>query len=63
MSKLCGFVWCHGVKDFSLWETDALLDSDLATIESILMKYDNTGTSVRNCWGDKISELMNENYD
>lgn len=62
MERLCGIVWCHGNKDFSVWETDAISAEDEAKIEAILAKYDTTGTSTRNAWDDKISDLFSEEY-
>ncbi len=60
-AKLCGFIFCHGHKDFSIWETDAISKEDSEAIQKILSKYDTEGTSVRNCW-DSISDIMNEEY-
>ena len=60
--KLCGMVWCHGNKDFGVWETDAISEEDQAKIEEILAKYDTTGTSERNAWDSKISDLFSEEY-
>lgn len=62
VNKLCGFVWCHGNKDFGVWETDAISAEDQAKIEEILAKYDTTGTSERSAWDSKISELFSEKY-
>lgn len=59
---LCGFVWCHGNKDFSLWETDAISEKDRHAIEAILAKYDTTGTSERSVWDRRISDVMCEEY-
>ena len=61
-NKLCGIVWCHGNKDFGVWETDAISAEDQAKIEEILAKYDTTGTSERNAWDSKISDLFSEEY-
>lgn len=61
-SILCGIVWCHGNKDFGVWETDAISAEDQAKIEEILAKYDTMGTSTRSAWNDKISELFCEEY-
>lgn len=61
-NKLCGIVWCHGNKDFGVWETDAISEEDQAKIEEILAKYDTTGTSERNAWDSKISDLFSEEY-
>ena len=58
---LCAFIWCHGNKDFSIWETDAISDSDLNRLENILSKYTNEGTSARNVYDD-IAEYVNEDY-
>lgn len=62
MDKLCGIVWCHGRKDFGVWETDAISEKDQAKIEEILAKYDTTGTSERSAWDSKISDLFSEEY-
>lgn len=62
VNKLCGFVWCHGNKDFGVWETDAISAEDQAKIEEILAKYDTTGTSERSAWDSKISDLFSEEY-
>lgn len=61
-NKLCGIVWCHGNKDFGVWETDAISTEDQAKIEEILAKYDTTGTSERSAWDSKISDLFSEEY-
>ena len=60
--KLCGFVWCHGNKDFSVWETDAISEEDTNKIEEILAKYDTTGTSERSVWDRKFSDVFSEEY-
>ena len=62
MSKLCGFVWCYGNKDFEVWETDAISAEDQAKIEEILSKYDTTGTSERSAWIREIKDLFCEEY-
>ena len=62
MSKLCGFVWCYGNKDFEVWETDAISVEDQAKIEEILSKYDTTGTSERSAWIREIKDLFCEEY-
>ena len=61
-TTLCGFIFCHGRKDFSVWETDAISKEDSEAIQKILNKYDTEGTSVRNCWDEKLSDVMNEEY-
>lgn len=48
--QLIGFVFKHGDKDYSLWETDAISTEDQRKINQILEKYDTTGTSIRNCY-------------
>ena len=58
---LCAFVYCHGNKDFSIWETDAISPEDLNRIDSILSKYSDTGSSVRNVYND-LSEYVSEDY-
>ena len=60
--KLCGFIWCYGKEDFALWETDAISNEDQSVIETILAKYEHTGSSARSCWDDRISELMWKEY-
>ena len=62
MSRLIGFIWCHGKKDFECWETDALSEKDQDAIEEILSKYDTKGTSERNVYDRKFSDVLNENY-
>ena len=59
---LCGFVWCHGRKDFSFWETDSLSMEDRAAIEAILSKYEAEGSSERRCWDRRICDMMIEEY-
>ena len=59
---LCGFVWCHGRKDFSVWETDALSVQDRNAIEDILNKYASYGTCESGVWDEKISEVFREEY-
>ena len=59
---LCGFVWCHGLRDFSLFEVN-LYPEDRAAIEGILARYANDGTSVRNAWDERLRDMVFENYD
>ena len=59
---LCGFVWCHGNKDFEVWETNAISADDRFAIEAILEKYIHDGTSERNAWNSKISDVFCEEY-
>ena len=58
---LCGFVWCHGEKDFSLFEVN-LSEEDRNAIEKILSKYECDGSSVRNAWDETISDMMMPEY-
>lgn len=60
--KLCGIVWCHGNRDFSVWETDAISEEDQAKIEEVLAKYDTTGTSTRSAWNESFFDLFSEEY-
>ena len=59
---LCGFVWCHGYKDFSAYEINSLSQEDREKIEKILLKYETDGSSVRNCWDEKFSDVFSELY-
>lgn len=59
--KLCGFVWYHGNRDFSAWEVQ-LRKEDRDAIEQILAKYETDGTSERNVWDRKFSDVFCENY-
>lgn len=59
---LCGFVWCHGFRDFSVFETDAISREDRAKIEEILAQYDTTGTSLSDCYDSKFSDALSERY-
>lgn len=59
--KLCGFVWCHGARDFSAWEVQ-LQKEDRDAIGQILAKYETDGTSERNVWDRKFSDVFCENY-
>jgi hypothetical protein len=58
---LCGFVWCHGDKDFSAWEVE-LRHEDREAIEKILSKYETEGSSERNVWDSKFSDVFAEKY-
>lgn len=58
---LCGFVWCHGNKDFSAYEVQ-LEKEDREAIEQILTKYETNGTSERNVWDRKFSDVFCEEY-
>ena len=58
---LCGFVWCFGYRDFEAWEVN-LEEDDRNAIEKILEKYNTYGTSVRNCWGEKFSDVFCSEY-
>ncbi len=60
-TKIIGFIFCHGPKDFSLWETDAISMEDQEKIWKILQKYDDTGSGERNVY-DKIKDMVCENY-
>lgn len=60
-AKLCGFVLCHGFKDFSVWEFD-ISAKDRMAIEAILSKYETEGTSVRNCYDSQFSDLFRAEY-
>ena len=59
--KLCGFVWCHGDKDFSAWEVN-LPDYVTDEIERILDNYSFEGTSERNVWDMKFNEVFSPEY-
>ena len=61
-SVLCGFVFCHGAEDFSLWETDAISNEDMHTILTILEKYQDKGSSVRNCYEEVVGSLVAPDY-
>ena len=41
--KIVGFVFDHGGKDYSLWQTDEISDEDSKKILEILGKYRNDG--------------------
>ena len=58
---LCGFVWCHGNKDFSLYEV-SLSEADRNAIEAVLAKYETEGSSVRNVWDETVSDVMMPEY-
>ena len=58
---LCGFVWCHGNKDFSCWEIE-LSEDDRRQIEVILSDYEWQGTSERSVWDRKFSDVFREEY-
>ncbi len=62
MSRLCGFVWCNGYKDFQAWEVDNLSDEDINTIETILAKYDTYGTAESNVYHRRFSDAFSEDY-
>ena len=58
---LCGFVWCHRNKDFSAWEVD-ITPEDQNAIEKILAKYETCGSSERNVWDSKFSDVFHVEY-
>lgn len=58
---LCGFVYCHGNKDFSAWEVD-ITPEDQKAIEEILAKYETCGSSERNVWDSKFSDVFHIEY-
>lgn len=60
-SKLCGFIFCHGDKDFSVWEGQ-FPEEVLERIEEILIEYDTIGTSTRNAYDLPLSELVSDVY-
>ena len=57
INELIGFVFKHDDKDYSLWLTDAISETDRNKIAEILEKYDTTGCSVRNVYDD-IERMM-----
>lgn len=61
LPTLCGFVFCHGNKDFSAWEVD-LPEHVREKIQMILDDYVFDGTSERNVWDRKFSDVFNEKY-
>ena len=54
---LCGFVWSHGEDDISAWCVD-LEKEDRDAIEKILMKYECSGYSLRNCYDLPFNEVF-----
>lgn len=58
---LCGFVWCHGKEDFSAWEVE-ITKQDQESIEKILSKYAIKGTSERNCYNSRFSDVFCDCY-
>lgn len=58
---LCGFVYCHGNKDFSCWEV-GLPETVNTQIQEILSKFELDGTSERNVWDMKFSDVLSEEY-
>lgn len=58
---LCGFVYCHGHKDFSAWEID-ITREDQEAIENILRKYETYGTSERSVYNEKFSDVFHVEY-
>lgn len=58
---LCGFVYCHGEKDFSAWEID-ITREDQEAIEQILGNYETYGTSERNVWDSNFSDVFHVKY-
>ena len=58
---LCGFVWCHGNKDFSALEVDITPEDQIA-IEHILAKYETCGSSERSVWDSKFSDVFHVEY-
>lgn len=60
-NTLCGFVWCHGKEDFSVWEVN-LRKEDRDAIEKILSKYETEGSSERNCYYSRFKDVFSEEY-
>ena len=54
---LCGFIWKHGDKDYSVLNVQ-LSKEDRIRIEEILQNYETDGYSVRNAYGEKISDIF-----
>lgn len=50
--KIIGIVYEHGCEDWSLFMTDEISNEDQIKISEILSKYDTTGYSVRNVYGE-----------
>ena len=61
-SVLCGFIFCHGYKDFSVWQTDAISNEDMKTILTILQKYENEGTSDRDVYCEYVGDCVQDDY-
>lgn len=59
--KLCGFVWCHGSRDFSAYEVN-LSRKDQEAIEEILSHYETEGSSLRNCYDYTFNTVFCECY-
>ena len=57
--KLCGFVFCHGEKDFSACEVD-ISEPDQDAIMKILEKYQDSGTSVTNVYDEQFCDIFRE---
>ena len=54
---LCGFVFCHGKKDYSVCQME-LAQEIQRKIEDILEDYINDGCSVRNAYEYTIKEMF-----
>ncbi len=48
MTNLVGFIWEHENKEISVHLVE-LLEEDINAIETILMKYEDKGVSIRGC--------------
>jgi hypothetical protein len=48
MTNLVGFIWEHENKEISTHLVE-LLEEDIKAIETILMKYEDKGVSIRGC--------------
>lgn len=58
---LCGFIYCHGYKDFSAWEVD-LPKEAINEINSILKKYSSYGSSERNVYNCRFCDVLHTEY-
>lgn len=60
-NTLCGFLFYHGINDYSLWQVD-LNEDDRTKIEEILLKYEDKGVSERNIMNSYDEIRCNKDY-
>jgi len=57
LTRIDRIVFRHGEDDYGLWQGLQLSEEDENIIQSILLKYDTQGDSIRGTWEDIVKEM------